>query len=84
MIQLALRSSIQAEVPLRVGQVVEDRRQRDGRDQQLHAGEEDPGPEDGEQHERGPAIHRPECSRGTAIRARGPLTPVGDARRLEP
>ena len=62
MIQVALRSSIQAEPP-RIGQVVEDRRQRDRRDHQLQAGQEHAGPEHGEQHERGAAVHGRECKR---------------------
>ena len=52
MIQLALRSSIQADVPFGVDEVGQDRRQRDGRDHQLEPGEEHPGPEHGEQRER--------------------------------
>ena len=56
MIQLALRSSAHAD-PVAVGEIGEDRRQGDGRDHQLEAGQEHAGPEDGEQHERGPRGH---------------------------
>ena len=61
MIQLALRSSIQAECPSRVGEVGEDRRQGDRRDHQLEPGQEHADPDDGEQHERRTAVHRREC-----------------------
>ena len=44
MIQLALRSSIQAEPPVGIGQVGQDRRQGDGRDQELQPGQEDARP----------------------------------------
>ena len=46
----------------RVGEVVEDRRQGDGRDHELEAGEEDARAEDGEQHERRSAVHGRECT----------------------
>ena len=64
MIQLALRSSIQAEPPFGVGQVGQDRRQRDRRDHELQAGQEHARPDDGEQHERRAAVHAAECSGG--------------------
>ena len=51
MIQLALRSSIQAESRW-VGEVGQDRRQRDRRDHQLEPGQEHAGPEDGQEHDR--------------------------------
>ena len=57
----------------RVGEVGEDRRQGDGRDHQLEAGQEHAGPEDGEQHERGPASMARECSRRlTSLTPRSP------------
>ena len=55
MIQLALRSSTQADARSTVGEVREDLRQGDGRDHELEAGQEHAGAEDGEQHERGRA-----------------------------
>ena len=57
MIQLALRSSIQAELPLASARSGQDRRQRDGRDHELEPGEEHAGPEHGKQHDRRAAVH---------------------------
>ena len=43
-------------------EVLEDRREGDGRDHQLEPGQEHANPEDGEQDERGPSGHGRECS----------------------
>ena len=72
MIQLALRSSTQADARRRIGEVRQDRGQRDGRDHQLEAGQEHAGAEDGEQHERGAAIHPGECIGRVGSRPRAP------------
>ena len=66
----ALRSSTQADPPFGSAEVGQDRRQRDGGDHQLEPGQEDAGPDDGEQHERRTAVHPGECSGGRR-RARG-------------
>ena len=65
MIQLALRSSTQAESPFGVDEIGQDRRQRDGRDHQLEAGEEHACAEHGEQRRArsGGSMAR-ECNRG--------------------
>ena len=62
MIQLALRSSIHADPLVRIGQVGQDRRQRDRGDHELEAGQEDADPDDGEEHVRRAAVHVGECS----------------------
>ena len=59
MIQLALRSSIQAVPPFGAAEVGQDRRQRHRRDHQLEPGQEDTDPDDGEQHVRRAAVHAP-------------------------
>ena len=68
MIQLALRSSIQADPPFGSAEVGQDRRQGDRRDHQLEAGQEDADPDDGEQHVRRAAVHAGECSLAGASR----------------
>ena len=74
MIQLALRSSTQADVPSGVDEVGQDRRQRDGRDHQLEPGQEHARPEHGEQHERRTAIHGGSVVAGRGIPGQGPGT----------
>ena len=63
MIQLALRSSIQADVPFAATRSARIDGQGDGRDHQLESGQEHARPEHDEQHEPRTATHRRECSR---------------------
>ena len=82
MIQLALRSSIQAERAGRVGEVGQDGRQRDRRDHQLEPGQEDAGPEHDQEHDRRASVHPGSVVRSTARqpRLRRSCLPLRDPR----
>ena len=67
----------------RVGEVGQDRRQRDGRDHELEAGQEHARPDHGEQHVRRTAVHPRECSGRGRCRRSG-ASGIGRFRRSPP